>query len=70
MGTEPDRLLTEHEVGDILGGASVRTLRRWRQLGHGPPYIKVGRRVLYREADLQAWIDERTTHPGKERGTP
>ncbi len=29
--------------------------------GQGPRYIKVGRKVLYRVADLDAWMDERMT---------
>ncbi len=34
---------------------SRRTLQRWRQEGKGPPYVKLGRRVAYRLADIEAW---------------
>ena len=33
------------------------TLRYWRHLGTGPKSFKIGRRVVYRRADLEAWIE-------------
>lgn len=33
---------------------SPRTLERWRWLKLGPPYVKVGGRVLYRLDDIEA----------------
>jgi predicted DNA-binding transcriptional regulator AlpA len=35
---------------------SERTLERLRLTGDGPKYVKLGRRVLYRQEDLSAWI--------------
>ena len=37
-------------------GMSRRTLEKWRVEGNGPPFLKLGRRVLYSVADLEAWI--------------
>lgn len=34
---------------------SPRTLERWRWLQQGPRYLKVGGRVLYRLADIEAF---------------
>lgn len=34
---------------------SPRTLERWRNDGSGPSYLKVGGRVLYRLADVEAF---------------
>ena len=34
---------------------SPRTLERWRWLGEGPRYLKLGGRVLYRVADIEAY---------------
>lgn len=31
------------------------TVRYWRHTGYGPPGVKIGRRVLYRVADVQEW---------------
>ena len=35
---------------------SPDTLRYWRHIGAGPPSAKLGRRVVYRAADIEAWI--------------
>ncbi len=34
---------------------SHRTLERWRWTGEGPPYLKLGGRVLYRLSDIEAF---------------
>lgn len=41
-------------------GLSPRTLEKWRVLGDGPPYSRLGgRRVVYYLADLDAWLMSR-----------
>jgi excisionase family DNA binding protein len=52
---EPE-LLTITEAAELLR-APVATLRYWRHLGTGPHSFRLGRRVLYRRADLRGWID-------------
>ena len=51
-----DELLTISEVAAIVR-APVATMRYWRHLGTGPRSFRLGRRVVYRVGDLQAWID-------------
>jgi hypothetical protein len=34
---------------------SPRTLERWRWLGQGPQYLKIGGRVVYRRDDVEAY---------------
>ena len=34
---------------------SPRTLERWRWLGQGPSFLKVGGRVVYRLEDIEAF---------------
>ena len=34
---------------------SPRTLERWRWLGEGPRYLKIGGRVIYRIEDIEAY---------------
>ena len=51
-----DRLLTLPEVAVILR-CPEQTIRYWRGHGHGPRSFKIGRRVCYRESDVQAWIN-------------
>src|SRR3954468_6051901 len=52
----PAELLTIAEAALLLR-APVATLRYWRHLGTGPRSFRVGRRVLYRRDDLDAWVD-------------
>jgi excisionase family DNA binding protein len=48
-------LLTQAETAELLR-LSERTLERWRVVGGGPVFCKLGKRVLYRRADLDEWI--------------
>jgi len=36
-------------------GISPRTLERWRWLGEGPVFVKLGGRVAYRFEDIEAY---------------
>lgn len=49
-------LLTIGEAADLVR-APVATLRYWRHVGTGPRSFRLGRRVVYKAADLQAWIE-------------
>ncbi|AMN45047.1 helix-turn-helix transcriptional regulator [Rhodoplanes sp. Z2-YC6860] len=42
-------------------GLSESTLAKLRLNGNGPVYCKLGRRVVYRLVDLDAWLASRTT---------
>jgi predicted DNA-binding transcriptional regulator AlpA len=44
-----------------LVGLSESTLAKLRLNGNGPTYCKLGRRVVYRPADLEEWLQSRTT---------
>lgn len=48
------RHLTQSEVARRWC-LSPRTLERWRWLGQGPVYLKLGGRVAYRVADIEAY---------------
>jgi predicted site-specific integrase-resolvase len=37
---------------------SPRTLERWRWIGEGPRFLKVGGRVIYRLEDVEAYERE------------
>lgn len=50
------KLLTIEEVA-ARTRVPVRTLRHYRLVGKGPQAGMVGRRLVYREADVEAWID-------------
>lgn len=64
--TSPLPLLNEHRAAEIFG-VSVRTLQRMRVRGDGPRYVKIGKRVLYREEDLEAYIESCTRQSTSEQ---
>jgi predicted DNA-binding transcriptional regulator AlpA len=52
-----DPLLTMPEAAERLH-KPIDTLRYWRQKGIGPPSFRLGRRVMYRLVDCEAYIAE------------
>ena len=50
--------------------AAPGTMAHWRSQGRGPAYIKLGHRVGYRGADLNAWIAAQTVKPGTDDPPP
>lgn len=54
--------LNSQEAADLIR-ISIRTLERMRVDGTGPLYLKAGKgtrsRVLYRPADIDAWLTSR-----------
>lgn len=54
------RLLTEGQVSAITA-IPMGTLRRWRCIGEGPPYIKMGKgpkaRVKYDAVDIHEYVE-------------
>ena len=50
------RLVTIEELSEFLQ-VPVKTLYDWRHRGLGPPGLRVGRHVRYRQADVDAWLD-------------
>jgi predicted DNA-binding transcriptional regulator AlpA len=55
--TVMDKLLRLPEVADLIG-VPENTPRFWRHPGTGPQSARLGRRVVYRERDVFAWIDQ------------
>jgi hypothetical protein len=50
-------------------GISARTLERWRWIGEGPAFLKIGARVAYRLEDVETYEAEqrRTTREQAEQ---
>ena len=46
--------LTQNELAQRWR-ISPRTLERWRWLGEGPQYLKIGGRVVYRFEDIERY---------------
>lgn len=61
---EHAQLLDDKAAAAVLD-VTTGTLSVWRSTGrYSIPFIKVGRKVRYRLADLQAWLDSRTRENG------
>ncbi len=56
-------LLEPALAAEYLGGVPVQTLARWRFEGCGPAFLKLGGRVRYEVADLDAWLDAQRRTP-------
>jgi excisionase family DNA binding protein len=54
-----EALLSGTELADFLG-VPVRTVDGWRHRGGGPRFVKVGRHVRYRPADVNRWLTANT----------
>ena len=40
-------------------------LAQWRHKNLGPPYYRLGRKIIYRGTDLNEWADAQRVEPGK-----
>ena len=59
------RLLTTEEVAARFR-TSPATVRYWRHVGIGPAGVRVGRRVLYDELEVDRWWESKV---GRDRAT-
>jgi predicted DNA-binding transcriptional regulator AlpA len=63
-GADLLELLDEKQAARFLDN-SPGTLSVWRSTGrYNLPFIKIGRNVRYRRADLIAWLEKRTRETG------
>jgi hypothetical protein len=54
-----DEMLPPAEVAKIFHTTEA-SLAQMRYRGHGPKFIKVGARILYRRSDIRAYLDANT----------
>lgn len=52
-------LITTNQAANMLC-LSEMTLRKWRWEGKGPRFIKLGRKVAYRQEDLYDWVESQS----------
>ncbi|WP_454757223.1 helix-turn-helix transcriptional regulator [Cupriavidus campinensis] len=57
--TLPDGRMNVSAAADYLG-FTPKTLAQWRSRGEGPNYIRLGGRIFYHRAALDAWIERAT----------
>lgn len=46
---------------DLIGPREK--LAQWRHRGVGPPFLKFGKKVIYRGVDLNAWAEAQRVDP-------
>jgi predicted DNA-binding transcriptional regulator AlpA len=63
------RMLPAREAAD-LSGLSKSTLDKMRVFGGGPPYLKIGRRVVYDPVDLDHWLASHRRKSTSEHDSP
>jgi predicted site-specific integrase-resolvase len=59
-------LLTQREAALLLR-LSERTLERWRVAGIGPRFVRLNRRIRYRQQDLDAHVAARVVGSTSEK---
>lgn len=61
MSTETQEHMLRFRTAEAASycGLSPRTLEKLRLTGDGPPFLKLGRAVVYDRADLDAWLNSR-----------
>lgn len=67
MATPP--LLRTHEAAKYLS-LGIPTLEKLRVYGGGPNFVRLGRSVRYRPADLDAWLESRIYSSTSDRRQP
>lgn len=55
----PNDALVDRETLAAVRYVQVQTLELEAIKGGGPPYLKIGRRALYRKGDYLAWVESR-----------
>lgn len=66
MNDLSSQFMSEADVASLLG-VSVQATREWRTRRVGPPYIKTGKRVLYRAEAVRAYLLDRERDPAAAR---
>jgi prophage regulatory protein len=77
-GTDVDSELVDSLDLERLTGTKASTWRYWAMLGTGPASFKLGRRRVWRRADVLVWIEgqraaaldtDRSTSSGRRHGS-
>lgn len=58
---ESHEFLTDPQFARLVK-TSTRTTETWRRNGNGPPFIRLGRRILYRRCDVETWLAAQRFH--------
>jgi hypothetical protein len=62
MTIDPEELIPSSDAARLFHVKDA-TLTSWRNQKRGPAYLKVGRAVFYRRADLSEWLATQLRSP-------
>jgi predicted DNA-binding transcriptional regulator AlpA len=54
-------LLSPEDMAALIG-IDMRTLAVWRSAQKGPDFVRLGRAIFYRRADVLAWVELNVTN--------
>jgi len=60
-----DKLFSESELAELLALTRAAVAQNRRE-GVGPKFLRIRRRIRYRGADIEQWLERRTTNPERE----
>jgi hypothetical protein len=63
MEASVNQNLNEEQAANYIGLKNRQTLANWRYMRKGPAYCRVGRRIIYRLEDLDAYLNSRRIDP-------
>ena len=61
--SSPDRVTLDQTEAEQFSGLSAKTLERHAKAGEPVGRVKIGRRVLFLKATLQAWLTSKLASP-------
>ena len=66
---DPLALYDSDQLGALLG-VHRKTVEHWRHARKGPPYVQIGRTVLYRRAAVIKWFEQQEKLAETDPATP
>jgi predicted DNA-binding transcriptional regulator AlpA len=66
--TRADQLVHDTRTTAKLLGISIPVLKKWRLIGEGPVFVRLGpRRIGYLDADITRWLHRSRVAPKRAR---
>ncbi len=59
----PPKFFDTVGASEFLGGIAPATLKSWRCSRRGPRFVRLGRKIAYREQDLLAFVESHLSEP-------
>ena len=67
IGNELTKMMRVEDVASFTG-LSTSYLNKLRVTGFGPPFMKIGRAVLYKQKDVEDWLEKSRRQSTSDKG--